>query len=310
MTTSIDILARHASMKSVPVAHRQWVLRAMQDLDNHHRESERVAALENERLRKRCTQLEQEISSLNRSLSQERKLQFGARGDAMQERAAAELLQEENASLFSHNCALQKEIAALRESYAQARFTLDGTSAELHCFWEENQHLRAQLSEAGVQQSQLEDAIRKAEQIAMEAHAEKTALQRNILRERDYQLSEEAGVHKMAVGKPCLGPTKAASSSLIQQRSAAKVATRLPAACAVRTALDVVRSDVLMMRFRALSLSSRLASSMAECKGCMSNCLAVQYFSIIYALRSLALGWVLNEHTTQSCDYIVPCAHR
>ena len=192
-----DIIAQYAGGQAIG-NNIQWVLRAMQGLERHYHALRRDDGKRRARLDKLVSQLSERLEETSEALAAERRAR--AASDAELARARAELEgQARGGSDRAAGGGLQQQLQHQQRQQQQQREELDGCRHELV----QTQERFAQADVAArywaQQAAQAQAQARTALQESQEAKAAKVALQKCLIREKDYQLSEQAGYRLDAV---------------------------------------------------------------------------------------------------------------
>ena len=194
-----DIIAQYAGGQAIG-KNIQWVLRAMQGLERHYHALRRDDGKRRARLDKLVSQLSERLEETSEALAAERRAR--AASDAELARARAEL---EGQALGGSNQnragggGLQQQLQQQQRNQQQQRAELDGCRNELVQTQERFAQADAAARYWSQQAAQAQAQARTALQESQEAKAAKVALQKCLIREKDYQLSEQAGYRLDAV---------------------------------------------------------------------------------------------------------------
>ena len=194
-----DIIAQYAGGQAIG-KNIQWVLRAMQGLERHYHALRRDDGKRRARLDKLVSQLSERLEETSEALAAERRAR--AASDAELARARAEL---EGQALGGSNQnragggGLQQQLQQQQRKQQQQRAELDGCRNELVQMQERFAQADAAARYWSQQAAQAQAQARTALQESQEAKAAKVALQKCLIREKDYQLSEQAGYRLDAV---------------------------------------------------------------------------------------------------------------
>lgn len=192
-----DIIAQYAGGQAIG-NNIQWVLRAMQGLERHYHALRRDDGKRRARLDKLVSQLSERLEETSEALAAERRAR--AASDAELARARAELEgQARGGSDRAAGGGLQQQLQHQQRQQQQQREELDGCRHELVQTQERFAQADAAARYWSQQAAQAQAQARTALQESQEAKAAKVALQKCLIREKDYQLSEQAGYRLDAV---------------------------------------------------------------------------------------------------------------
>ena len=191
---ALDIFAQYAGGQAIPPgAKQQWVLRALSALEAHYHELRRDDSRRRKRLEKLVGELTQRLEETARSLLGERTRRETAEAELARAKKALDAEAALRAGLETHDQALRRSQTAVereREQYLAALDRCQEQLAETQAKWSKADAAARHWAHRA---HQLQEQARVAIAQCQEARAAKVALQKCLYREKDYQLSEEAG---------------------------------------------------------------------------------------------------------------------
>ena len=197
-----DIIAQYAGGQTIG-NNIQWVLRAMQALERHYHALRRDDGLRRARLDKLVSQLSERLEEASAALAAERRAR--AASDAELARlqvdmeGQARVASEPSRAAGGGGGGVQQLQQQQQRQQQMLRAELDACRTELA----QAQQLFAQADAAArywsQQAAEAQAQARTALQESQAATAAKVALQKCLIREKDYQLSEQAGYRLDAV---------------------------------------------------------------------------------------------------------------
>ena len=197
---ALDIFAQYAGGATIPPgARQQWVLRALNALEAHYHGLRKDDRKRRTRLEKLTAELTQRLEETAGALVAERKRRETAETDLGRAKAALDAEAALSAGLQTHDAALRRSQTAVereREQYLSALEKCQAQLAETHDRWQHADAAARHWSQRALEaQHQAQIALQEGER----ARAAKVALQKCLIREKDYQLSEEAGYRLDAI---------------------------------------------------------------------------------------------------------------
>jgi len=191
-----DIIAQYAGGQTIG-NNAKWVLRAMQALERHYHALRRDDGRRRARLDKLVSQLSERLEEASAALAAERRAR--AASDAELTQLQARLASEPSRAAAGGGGGMQQLQQQQQRQQQMLRAELDACRTELA----QTQQLFAQADAAARYWSQhaaeAQAQARAALQESQAATAAKVALQKCLIREKDYQLSEQAGYRLDAV---------------------------------------------------------------------------------------------------------------
>lgn len=197
---ALDIFAQYAGGATIPPgARQQWVLRALNALEAHYHDLRKDDRKRRTRLEKLTAELTQRLEETAGALVAERKRRETAEAELARAKAALDAEAALRAGLQTHDAALRRSQTAVereRENYLSALEKCQAQLAETHDRWRQADAAARHWSQRALEaQEQARIALQEGER----ARAAKVALQKCLIREKDYQLSEEAGYRLDAI---------------------------------------------------------------------------------------------------------------
>lgn len=197
---ALEIFAQYAGGATIPPgARQQWVLRALNALEAHYHDLRKDDRKRRTRLEKLTSELTARLEETAGALVAERKRREAAETDLRRAKAALDAEAALRAGLQTHDAALRRSQTAVereREQYLSALETCQAQLAETHDRWRQADAAARHWSQRALEaQHQARTALQEGER----ARAAKVALQKCLIREKDYQLSEEAGYRLDAI---------------------------------------------------------------------------------------------------------------
>ena len=194
-TVAMDIFAQYAGGNSIPLVSgsRTWVLRALQALERHYHDLRRDDRKRRERLESLSAELTERLEETAQALVAERMARKAADAELRRVRAALDAEAAARTGFETHDKALRRTQTAVERERDQFSAALRGTEAQLADMQQRFTVADAAARSFAQQAAEAQEQARVALRESQEAHAAKVALQKCLLREKDYRLSEEAG---------------------------------------------------------------------------------------------------------------------
>ena len=197
-----DIIAQYAGGQTIG-NNIQWVLRAMQALERHYHALRRDDGRRRARLDKLVSQLSERLEEASAALAAERRARAASDAELARLQAdmegRARVASEPSRAAGGGGGGMQQLQQQQQRQQQMLRAELDACRTELA----QTQQLFAQADAAArywsQQAAEAQSQARTALQESQAATAAKVALQKCLIREKDYQLSEQAGYRLDAV---------------------------------------------------------------------------------------------------------------
>ena len=200
-----EIFSQYAGGKTIG-RNIQWVLRAMHALERHYHALRRDDGKRRARLDKLVSQLSERLEETAEGLATERRLRGESEAELARVRVAfapGDMVQVRDGQAgdlemwigYERGWVAQQTV----EREHQYRAALDGCEAQLALTQERYAQADAAAHYWAQRAAEAQEQARAALQESQEARAAKVALQKCLIREKDYKLSEEAGYQLDAV---------------------------------------------------------------------------------------------------------------
>ena len=172
---------------------RQWILRALRALEAHFSGLRRADGVQLMRCGAEISALKASLSETNETLALERQARKETEAELARTREALRAQEELSTSLQQHNSTLQRTKQALQADLAAANDAIRRCHVELARQFERAEERGRQLEMWKAREGSARREVAAVSAERDTAHAAQLSLQKNLLRERDYQMSNEAG---------------------------------------------------------------------------------------------------------------------